>query len=130
MQKIRNSLCHSIGCLIALLTTTVACVSRQQTEVVQPLPIYASPIEHSPTTIIVMYDQEVGKEPLLNAIKRLKAEIIYDYSLIPGMAIRKPDDKTLEETMELFRKVKGVVSVEYDRVYHLTDPVKPKTVIM
>ena len=38
----------------------------------------------------------------------------------------KPEDKTLEETMEYFRKVEGVTSVEYDHIYHLTDPVKPK----
>ena len=41
------------------------------------------------------------------------------------MAIKKPDSKTLEETMQYFKKVKGVVSVEYDHVYHLTDSVKP-----
>ena len=73
-----------------------------------------------------MYDQEIGKEPLLKAIKDYKAEIIYDYSIIPGMAIKKPDSKTLEEAMQYFKKVKGVVSVEYDHVYHLTDPVKPR----
>lgn len=73
-----------------------------------------------------MYDQETGKEPLLKAVKEYKAEVIYDYSIIPGMAIKKPDDKTLEETMLYFKKVKGVVSVEYDHVYHLTDPVRPK----
>lgn len=82
--------------------------------------------EHSPSVLIVMYDQETGKEPLLKAVKDYKAEIIYDYSFIPGMAIKKPDNKSLEETMQYFKKVKGVVSVEYDHVYHLTDPVKPK----
>ena len=52
--------------------------------------------------------------------------IIYDYNIINGMALRKPDDKTLEETMQYFKKVKGVTHVEYDHVYHLTDPVKPR----
>ena len=82
--------------------------------------------EHSPSVLIIMYDQETGKEPLLKAVKEYKAEVIYDYSITPGMAIKKPDDKTLEETMLYFKKVKGVVSVEYDHVYHLTDPVRPK----
>lgn len=82
--------------------------------------------EHSPAVLIIMYDQETGKDPLLKAIKEYKAEIIYDYSIIPGMAIKKPDDKTLEETMQYFKEVKGVVSVGYDHVYHLTDPVKPR----
>ena len=38
----------------------------------------------------------------------------------------KPADKTLEETMTYFKKVKGVLTVEYDRVTRLTDPVRPK----
>ena len=42
------------------------------------------------------------------------------------MAIKKPDGKTLEETMQYLKKVKGVVSVEYNHIYHLTDPVKPR----
>ena len=44
--------------------------------------------EYSPNTLIVMYDTEVGKEPLVEAVKSSNAEIIYDYNLIPGMAIR------------------------------------------
>ena len=73
-----------------------------------------------------MYDAEVGKQPLLEAIKEYGCEIVYDYHMINGMALRKPDDKTLDETMQHFRRVKGVLTVEYDHVYHLTDPVKPK----
>lgn len=84
------------------------------------------PTEHSPHTFLVMYDKTVGKEPLLEAIKKLKVTIVYDYGLITGMALRKPDDLSLEETMQHFRGVKGVTSVEYDHIYRLTDPVRPK----
>jgi len=87
------------------------------------IPIIA---EHSPSVLIIMFDQETGKDPLLKAIKEYKAEIIYDYSIIPGMAIKKPNDKSLEDTMQYFKQVKGVVSVEYDHIIRLTDPVKPK----
>jgi uncharacterized membrane protein YsdA (DUF1294 family) len=82
--------------------------------------------EFSPTTLIIMYDSDVGKQPLLEAVRKYKAEVIYDYSIIPGMAIRKPEDKTLEEAIVMFRKVKGVTSVEKDRITRLTDPVKPR----
>lgn len=82
--------------------------------------------EHSPSVLLVMYDQEIGKEPLLDAIKKYKATIKYDYHLISGMAIQKPDDKTLEETMAFFKKVEGVKTVEYDYVHRLTDPVRPR----
>ena len=82
--------------------------------------------EHSPNVFLVMYDAEIGKDPLLKAIEDYKCEIKYDYSEINGMALKNPDDKTLEETMQYFKNVKGVTSVEYDHVYRLTDPVKPR----
>ena len=82
--------------------------------------------EHSPTNFIVTYDSVVGKAPLLKAVKEYKCEVKYDYRLMNGMALRKPADKTLEATMQLFRRVKGVIAVEYDHIYRLTDPVRPK----
>ncbi|MDE6151920.1 MAG: DUF1294 domain-containing protein, partial [Prevotella sp.] len=82
-------------------------------------------VEHSPSVFLLMYDKEIGKGPLLEAVGTYRAEIVCDYDIIPGMAIRKPADSTLEEAMEYFRKVKGVVSVEYNHIYRLTDPVKP-----
>ena len=82
--------------------------------------------EHSPNVFLVMYDAEIGKEPLLKAIKDYKVEIIYDYNIINGMALKKPEDKTLEETMQYFKTVKGVTNVEYDHIIRLTDPVKPR----
>lgn len=82
--------------------------------------------EHSPNVFLLMYDAEVGKEPLMKAIKEYKCEIIYDYGIINGMALKKPEDKTLEETMLYFKSVKGVTNVEYDNIIRLTDPVKPK----
>ena len=82
--------------------------------------------EHSPSVLIVMYDAEIGKEPLLKAIKEYKVEIIYDYNIINGMALKKPEGKSLEETMRYFKTVKGVTNVEYDHIIRLTDPVKPK----
>ena len=82
--------------------------------------------EHSPNVFLVMYDEKVGKEHLQKAIKEYKCEIVYDYGMINGMALKKPEDKTLEETMQYFRGVKGVLTVEYDHIIRLTDPVKPR----
>ena len=82
--------------------------------------------EHSPNVFLVMYDAEIGKTPLQKAIKEYGCEVIYDYTIINGMALKKPEDKTLEETMQYIRQVKGVLTVEYDHVYHLTDPIKPR----
>lgn len=110
--------------LIILLLTS--CGTKQAVELSKPIPESKYTPEHSPNVFLVMYDAEVGKEPLLKAIEEYKCEIIYDYSIINGMALKKPEDKTLEETMEYFKKVKGVTNVEYDHIIRLTDPVKPR----
>ena len=64
--------------------------------------------EYSPNTLIIMYDETVGKEPLMEAIEAYGAEVKYDYSLIPGMAIRIPDRTDIRDAIAFFRKVKGV----------------------
>ena len=82
--------------------------------------------EHSPNVFLILYDEKVGKEPILKAIKEYNCEIKYDYHGFNGMALKKPENKTLEETMQYFRGVKGVLKVEYDHIIRLDDPVKPR----
>ena len=108
---------------IALLFFT-SCRTKQQIETTTPVQHEAIQ-EHSPNVFLVMYDAEIGKEPLLKAVKEYRCEVIYDYTVINGMALRKPDGKPLEETMQYFKKVNGVTHVEYDHVYHLTDRKNP-----
>lgn len=110
---------------LCLLTS---CASRQKIVAVLPakeLPDQQLVPEHNPNVFLLTYDQKIGREAVLKAIKAIRAEIVYDYHSFAGMALKKPDDKTLEETMDFFRQVKGVLSVEYDHVIHLTDPVRP-----
>ena len=54
--------------------------------------------EHSPNVFLVMYDAEIGKDPLLKAIEDYKCEIKYDYSKINGMALKKPTQAVENET--------------------------------
>lgn len=110
---------------IALIALT-SCKTKQAVEVSAPIESHKYEPEHSPNVFLVMYDMEIGKEPLQKAIKEYKCEVIYDYNIINGMALKKPKDKTLEETMQFFKNVKGVTNVEYDHIIRLTDPVKPR----
>ena len=103
-----------------------SCRTKQTFELSAPIQGHKYEPEHSPNVFLVMYDEKVGKEPLLKSIKEYGVEIIYDYGIINGMALKKPDNKTLEETMQFFKQVKGVTNVEYDRIIRLTDPVKPR----
>ena len=84
----------------------------------------------SPTNLIIMYNVEVGKEALLQAVKDYGAELLYDYSIIPGIAIKIPEGKHILEAIDFFDRVKGVTAVERDHIYHLTDPVKSKLEVM
>ncbi|MBP5709153.1 MAG: hypothetical protein J6W61_05250 [Bacteroidales bacterium] len=101
-------------------------IQENRKEISTPIQTSRYEPEHSPDRFLVTYDEKVGKDPLLKAIEKYNCEIIYDYKIISGMALKKPEDKTLEETMNYFRQVKGVKSVEYDNIIRLTDPVKPK----
>ena len=86
--------------------------------------------DYAPDRLIIMYDEKTGKDSLLKAIKDYNAEIIYDYDIIPGMAIKIPEGSDIKKAIKYFKAVKGVVSVERDRIIRLTDPVKPKVKIM
>ena len=110
---------------IAIVFLT-SCRSKQTVELSASIETHKYEPEHSPNVVLVMYDEKVGKEHLQKAIKEYKCEIVYDYGMINGMALKKPEDKTLEDTMQYFRGVKGVLTVEYDHIIRLTDPVKPR----
>lgn len=122
---------------IGLLVVLTACHTQKQLDppptIPEDKPISTIPghkpisgMDYSPTNLIIMYDAEIGKEPLLEAIQEIHAEIIYDYKIITGMAICKPETMSLEDTRAYFEKVQGVVSVEYDHIYYLDDPIRPK----
>ena len=75
----------------------------------------------SPTTLIILYDPETGKDSLLQAVREYGAELISDYGVIPGIAIRIPAGTEIEEAVKFFSGIKGVTSVERDHIYHVAD---------
>ena len=91
-------------------------------------PVDTALVGHSPTTLIVMCDSTIGKEPLRAAVSKMGATVIYDYRIICGMAVAKPDHMTLEATRQELLRVEGVVAVEYDHVNRLIEPVRPPVV--
>ena len=124
-KKFRYGIPLILAMQIAILIL-VSCKTEQAVETVKPLPENRYVPEHSPDVFLISYDAETGKEPVLKAIKKYRCEIVYDYHTFNGMALKKPEDKTLEETMQYFRGVKGVLTVEYDYITRLDDPVRPK----
>ncbi len=76
-------------------------------------------LAYSPNTLIIYYDENVGREPLRKAAVKYKADVVYDYGIIDALAIRIPEGKTLEEAARYFRKVKGVIGVSRNEIYEV-----------
>jgi len=75
--------------------------------------------EYNPSTLIIFVDSQIGKEPLIEAIKEYNAEVLYDYKIMNSMAIKIPTNKTIEESIEYFQNVKGVLQVNRDQISYL-----------
>lgn len=115
--------------IMALLVVIVmSCHASQKSAVPVVNEIGLSDNDYSPTTLIISCDSTVGKQPLREAVQRLGATVVYDYKIVCGMAIRKPDNMTLDEAIEYFSKINGVIAVTRDRIIRLTDPVRPPQV--
>ena len=84
-----------------------------------PLRPVDSGLEYSSDVVVVSYDIEIGKDPLLKAIRKYGASIIYDYRIVNAIAIRIPDPSKMQEAIVYFEKVKGVLQVSRDRVNYL-----------
>ena len=110
-----NKLRSGIPIILIALVTLTSCKTKQVVETSTPIQANSSEIsapiqenrkeisttiqtnryepEHSPDRFLVTYDEKVGKDPLLKAIEKYNCEIIYDYKIISGMALKKPEDK-------------------------------------
>ena len=77
----------------------------------------------TPNTLIIYYDDTIGKEPLLAAIEEYHAHIIYEYKIFNGVAIRIPDDKDIGDALTFFGSVEGVLQVMRDQIITIDDPI-------
>lgn len=71
----------------------------------------------SPSTLIIYY--EGSNKRILKEAKKIGAEVIYTYKNFNAVAIRKPDTWTLDAAKQYFEKLKGVLQVSYDHIYHI-----------
>ncbi len=66
-----------------------------------------------------MYDSKVGKQAILKAIEDYGAQVLYHYSVVPGIAITIPFGTDIQDAITYFKSIPGVISVQRDRVYHI-----------
>ena len=76
----------------------------------------------TPDTLIISYDVTIGKEPLLAAIEQYNATIVYSYNIINALCIRIPDGTQIEDAIEFFSAVDGVLEVNRDQIIQIDDP--------
>ncbi len=69
--------------------------------------------------LIIFYDEKTGNEELLKEAEKYGAEVTHRYNALKGIAIKIPEEKSLEQAIIHFRKVKGVTSVHRDEIHHL-----------
>jgi hypothetical protein len=75
--------------------------------------------EYSPHTLIIYYDTTVGKDSLLKAAKKMGCDVFYQYENFNAVALSVPDKIDINKAKAEFEKVKGVLQVSRDRIYHL-----------
>ena len=101
-------------------TAQVGCAMPIDTSVaVGDVPAHAPAERYSTSTLIIFYDGEVGKLPLLKAVEDYNATIIYEYNTMNGIAIHLPEGTDVHEAKAHFEKVKGVLQVNLDRIMQL-----------
>lgn len=98
-------------------TFTVSCCSTHRESV------YVRHTE-SRFTLIVMYDAIIGKKPLLKAMRKYKAQLLYDYKNFNGVAVSISKSYDEQQVIRFFKNTKGVLSVQRDRKMQLYDTIQ------
>lgn len=112
-----------------LFITLGSCINKKTTKteprkVQENKPIIIEEKTKFTRNLIIYYNRDIGKDFLLEAVKNYGAQLIHDYNALGGISIKIPEDKSIQEAIIYFKKVKGVTSVHRDEIIKLDDPVK------
>lgn len=123
----------SLFSTIALTLTCVACQSTPPINTkptVQPLPpVVNQPVQttqptlppaqgqqtYSNNTLVIFY-KDAFKASVLSAVEARQAEVIYDYNLMNGIAIRLTSADNVNQAVTDLSKVNGVIAVNRDNI--------------
>ena len=71
--------------------------------------------------LIISYEDESVLETLKKEIEAYKGEILYEYKIVKGIAIKIPENIDIRVSKAYFSKQKGVTGVEYDYINSLNN---------
>src|SRR5574344_793080 len=77
--------------------------------------------QFTPSTLIISYGERKDTTALYKAVKKYGASFIYKYNNFNAIAISIPKEKNIGDAIIYFKKIKGVLSVVRDRIYHLDE---------
>lgn len=66
--------------------------------------------------LIIYYDAQTGNRHLLNAVKIQGFPILYRYKNFNAVTVRVPQKKNIEQAIQHFEKIKGVLQVSRDHI--------------
>lgn len=69
--------------------------------------------------LIIYYDKQIGTDKLQKAVKKQKAKIVYLYENFNAIAVTFPEEKSLDEMVKYFSRVKGVLAVQKNEIHQL-----------
>ena len=108
---------HCLSFLMIVLTCSGCAANRDSTDKV--VAEQSAGTRYSKNTLMVFYDAHIGKEPLLNAFKKMNCKVLHEYRLSCGFAIKVPDKMSLRKTAKRLSKVHGVTYVTRDQIQKL-----------
>lgn len=73
-------------------------------------------------TLIIFYDPSAGSRALLDAARIYGSEVIYEYRNFNGIAVTVPRGKTIDEAIQFYERVEGVIQVNRDEMLELMQP--------
>ena len=77
------------------------------------------PLNETTGNLIICYDSTMGKEALLKAVKKEGDAVVYEYKNINSITIKLSGKRIVEKSIRYYSKVKGVLSVQKDRLNQL-----------
>ncbi|MDD6853210.1 MAG: hypothetical protein PUD58_02730 [Prevotella sp.] len=75
--------------------------------------------DYSKSVLIIFYEDATAKKRLRRALRKMHCETIYEYHNFNAMAVRIPESSEIMAVADRIRKIRGVLTVERDRIMHL-----------
>lgn len=103
--------------LVGLSLLALSCRTTQK--VAQSSSYEEEMLKNITHNLIISYQNQKTLAHLKKEVQKYGAEMLYEYKIIKGIAIKVPQDKDIRQAKAYFSNLKGVTNVEYDQINHI-----------